>query len=812
MPLTGKKEFRYLNKPVTRLDAVEKVTGRAKYAADVEFPRMLQGGCLRSGRAHAAIRSIDVSRARALPGVHAVLTAADIPTPQSWADYPYLARERVRYVGEVVAIVAAETREGVREALAAVEVEYEDLEGVFTIDEALAENAPQVREKGVGLENGVPAAGTRGNIFLDSYYPIRKGEVEQGFSEADVIVERTYQTPFVEHSYIETESVVAAEDPFDGVMTVHASAQNPFFTRRYLADALGAPMNQCRVVQRMLGGSFGGKEELLGLTAGRSALLARATGRPVKMVMTREESFLESSKRHPFRLSYRIGVKKDGTITAWEGTQIANAGAYNNQTQFMNCRAAIHSAGVYNIPHVKTDTYGVFTNNIHGGAFRGYSSPQLIFGQEQFLTEVAQEIGMDPVAFRRKNILRRGDRTATGQTLVEETITEEILDFMVETTDYYRKRAAFEETHQSETKRRGIALVTCMRGCGYGAETPDASAALCTANEDGTILINSGLAENGQGLKTAYAQIAAEGIGCTPDRIAFSGVDTHAIPDSGMTVASRGTVMGAQSMRRAAIDLGAMLRETAAGMLGVAPEDVDIRDNEYVIACREPGMVRVLRREASVEPVAVDADGRFLGGNGTVCSIHDTVRLADVCNTRLWTGKSLAAFCWSEPRDLGLDHHTGQGDAFPTYSYGCVVAEVEVDMETGYVDVLKVSAAHDVGTCINPDTAKGQVYGGIAMGQGFGVTEEVPVPRGRPGSLNFDTYIFPTAMDVPEMEVYLFECEDREGTYGAKSLGEPATEAVGAAIAGAVSHAIGRPVRELPCDLERVLLGRPLTK
>lgn len=812
MPLMGGKNYRFLNKPVTRLDAVDKVTGRAVYAADVEFPGMLQAGCLRSGRSHAAIKSIDVSKARALEGVRAVLTAEDVTKAQSWADYPYLAKDRVRYVGEVVAIVAADTKEAVQDALAAIEVDYEDLDGVYTIEDALKEDAPQIREKGVGLKDGVPAAGTKGNIFLDSYFPIRKGNVEEGFAQADVIVERTYKTPFVEHSYIETESVVVTEDPIDGVMTAHASAQNPFFTRRYLADALQAPMNKTRVVQRMLGGSFGGKEELLGLTVGRAAMLARATGRPVKMVMTREESFMESSKRHPFNLTYKIGVKNDGTITAWEGLQIDNSGAYNNQTQFMNCRAAIHSAGVYNIPHVKTDTYGVFTNNIHGGAFRGYSSPQLIFGQEQFMTEVAQEIGMDPVEFRRKNILRQGDLTATGQKLVEETITGEILDHMVEVTGYYDKRTEYEKSHSSREKRRGIALVTCMRGCGYGAETPDAGAALCTANEDGTILINSGLAENGQGLKTAYAQIAAEGIGCTPDRINFIGVDTHAIPDSGMTVASRGTVMGAQSMRKAAIELGNMLRETAAQMLGVSPEEVDIEDNVYVIKCKEPDKVRILRGAASLDLVPVDRDGQFMNGEGKACSIHDTVSLADVCNTRLWTGKSLAAFNWSEPKALGLDHHTGQGEAFPTYSYGCVVAEVEVDMETGYVDVLKVTSGHDVGTCINRDTAEGQVYGGIAMGQGFGVTEEVPVQQGLPDSMNFDSYIFPTAMDVPEMDVHLFECDDPEGTYGAKSLGEPATEAVGAAIAGAVSHAIGRPVRELPCDLERVLLGRPLSK
>lgn len=810
MSLMGKKDFRFLNKRVTRLDAVDKVTGRAMYAADIEFPGMLYSGCLRSPYAHAKIISMDKSKARGLKGVHAVLSAEDVKKPTSWADYPYLCEGVVRYVGETVAIVAAETPELVQDALGAIEVEYEELEGVYTIEEALAKDVVQVRSKGIGLKDGVPNADVKGNIFAESYYPIRKGDMEKGFAEADVVIEREYKTNFVEHGYIETESCVVTEDPVDGVVTAHASAQNPFFTRRYLADATCQPFNKCRVVQRMLGGSFGGKEELVGMIVGRAALLAMATSRPVKMVMTREESFLESPKRHPFFFRYKAGLTKDGKIVAWEGTQIDNSGAYNNQTQFMNCRAAIHSAGVYNIANVKTDTYGVYTNNIHSGAMRGYSSPQIIFAQEQFLDEIAQELGMDSVELRRKNILQKGDLTATSQELVEETITLEMIDHMVKATDYYAKKEAYAKTHGSAIKRKGIALVSCMRGCGYGAETPDAGAALCTALEDGSILINSGLAENGQGLKTAYAQIAAEGIGCTPDNINFVGVDTHSIPDSGMTVASRGTVMGAQSMRKASIELGAMLKETAASMLGVDAEYVDIKDNVYHIVCKETDQVRVVRTAASLETVTVDKDGNFINEQGKQCSINDRVSLGDVCNTRLWTGKSLAAFNWSEPRDLGLDHHTGQGDAFPTYSYGVIVAEVEVDMETGFVDVLRVTAGHDVGTAVNPDTVEGQIYGGIAMGQGFGVTEEVDVHQGQVGSKNFDSYIFPTSMDVPEMEAIIFECEDKEGTYGAKSLGEPATEAVGAAVAAAIANAKGEPVREIPSNLERTLLGRTL--
>lgn len=778
MPLMGSKSFKVLNRAVPRVDAVDKVTGRAQYAADLKFPNMLVGGCLRSGLSHANIVKIDTSKAKAITGVKAVLTAADIPKPQSWADYMYIA-DKVRYVGDVVAIVAAEDKETLDEALKAIEVEYEELEGVYTIDDALKPDAIQVREKGVGLVDGIPTPGTKGNVFLESYYPIRKGNVEEAFKQCDVIIEREYRTQFVEHSYIEPEACVAVSNPVDGTMTVYSSSQNPFFGRRYIADALQIPMNKARLVQQTLGGSFGGKEELVGLTVGRAALLAKATGRPVKMVVSREESFLESSKRHPFRFRYKIGATKDGRILALEGQLIDNSGAYNNQTQYMNCRAAIHSAGVYNIPNVKTDTFGVFTNNVHGGAFRGYSSPQVIFAQESLIEELAEALNMDVIELRRKNLLKQYDLTATGQKLVQPTLIREIMEYMLEKTDFVAKREEYRK--QTGPKRRGIGFVTCYRGCGLGAESPDASGAQVTALEDGTIIINSGTAENGQGLKTAYTQIAAEALGVRVEDIHHIGVDTHAIADSGMTVASRGTVMGAQSMRKAALKLRKLLEETAAEMLNLSPLDEVVIEDGMCFAKSDP---------------------------------NTKIPLSAVCATRLWSGKQLSVYEWFEPKPLHFDHHTGQGDVFPTYSYGCVVAEVEVDLETGYVDVLKVSSGHDCGTVINPALAKGQIYGGIAMGMGFALTEEVEVDKGKVGTVNFDSYIFPTAMDVPEMEPVLFECDDPEGTYGAKSLGEPATEAVGAAIASAVNSVLkeakGERLRRLPFDLERVLLGKSL--
>ncbi len=766
MPLVGEKQFNVINQSKPRLDGVEKVTGKARYAADIYMEGMLYAGVLRSNYASAKVTHIDVEKAKKIEGVEAVVTYKDMPKTVSWASYRYLT-DHIRYQGDCVAMVAARSKALVEEALSAIEVTYEEMPGVYTIDEALEEGAPLVHSEHAR------------NIFEASRFHIRKGNISTGFEQADVVVEQEYRTQFIEHSYIEPEAVVAYINPNDGVMTVHASAQNPFFTRRYIADVLGVPMNKVRLIQEVIGGTFGGKEEGVGLMTGRAAYLAHITKKPVKFVFSREDSFLESSKRHPFRLRYKVGATKDGRITAFEGEQVDNAGAYNNQTQFMNWRANVHSTGPYEITNVSTDTFGVFTNNIHGGAMRGYSSPSLIFGQEQLMDELAEALGMDEIELRKKNCLKNGSFTATGVP-VEHVILEEILDYTVEQTDYKAKHMAYKK-QISSTKRKGIGLAICYRGSGLGAESPDASGCMMIINEDGSVTINSGLAENGQGLKTAYAQIAAESLGVKFENIQFYGTDTHSIPDCGMTVASRGTVMGAQSVKKTGIKLKQIMLQNALELQvfqqeGLAIQDIDLVDNQF-----------------------------FIKANPKV-----KVEFAQVANSCLWTGKQMSAFEWFTPDGLHQDHHTGQGTAFPTFAYGCVVAEVEVDMRTGYVELQKVTASHDVGTAINPALIKGQLYGGIVMGQGYGIMEDVAPSKGKVKNRNFDSYIIPTAMDAPEMKLNLFECDDPAGTYGAKSIGEPATEAIGGAIANAVYNATGRRVRENPCDLETVLLGKKL--
>lgn len=766
-------QFHVIHESKPRIDGVEKVTGKARYAADLYLDGMLYAGVLRSPYTSAKVTKIDTSKAKAIEGVEAVVTFQDLRKTKSWAGYMYLTGH-IRYAGDCVAMVAAQSKSLVEDALEAIEVEYEELPGVYTIDDALKEGAPLVHEE------------YPGNVFQDSVYHIRKGDVQKGFEEADVILEREYRTQYIEHSYIEPEAVVAYPDPNNGIMTVYASAQNPFFTRRYVSDILGIPMNKVRMIQAVLGGTFGGKEEGIGLVTGRAAYLANLTQKPVKFVFTREDSFLESSKRHPFRLRYKIGAKKDGKIVAFEGEQVDNCGAYNNQTQFMNWRANVHSSGPYEIENIKTDTYGVFTNNIHSGAMRGYSSPSLIFGQEQLIEELAGELGMSEIELRRINCLKDGSITATGVP-VDCVILQQIMDETVEKTDYVRKHEQYKQQGETE-KKKGIGLAICYRGCGLGAESPDASGCMMIANEDGSVSINSGLAENGQGLKTAYAQIAAEALGVRYEDIQFPQLDSQAIADSGMTVASRGTVMGAQSVRKAGEKLKKIMIKNALELKAFPLENTELTYDEL-----------------TEEDVELENSVFFLKKHPEI-----QAEFSAVTNSCIWTGKQLAAYEWFIPEDLPQDHATGQGKAFPTFAYGCVVAEVEVDMRTGYVDLKKVTASHDVGVAINPALIKGQIYGGIVMGQGYGIMEDVAPSGGKVKNRNFDSYILPTAMDAPEMDVNIFESGDPTGTYGAKSIGEPATEAVAAAIANAVYNATGKRVRENPCDLETVLLGKKL--
>ncbi len=742
---------------IHRIDAVEKVTGQTKFAADLHLPGQLTGRVLRCHQTHARIRSIDTSKACKVPGVVSIMLAGDLPAHTSWSTYPILSGEHVRYQGDAVALIAAESEQAAESALAKIKVEYEQLPSVLSIEEALQENAPVLHE------------GRTDNRVANSHWPVRQGNVAAGFAQSEVILEREYRTSHIEHAYIEPEAVLVTTD-WDDSLIVFGSTQNPFNTRRAVAAAAGYPLSKVRVVQQAVGGSFGGKEESMGLLAGRAAILCLQTGRPVKMLYSREESIIESSKRHPFRLRYKVGAKRDGRIMALQAELVDEGGAYNFQAQFMNWRASVHAAGAYRIPNVKVDVYAVHTNRIFGGAMRGYSSPQIIFAQESLMDELAAELGMEPLALRQVNFLHENDTTITGQVLTAAVNAEKVTLRALELADYVRKRAEYQEQSSEASVERGIGFATSFRGCGLGAEAPDATGAIVSVQSDGSIIVRSSLTDMGQGLQTAHALLAAKELGVSPERIVCKSVDTTAVPEGGMTVASRGTFAGGKPLILAAGQIRETLFRVASRRLDCSPAELAAED-DWIFVIGKP------ERKLSFDEVVA---------------------------TAFWSGYPLSASGWFQPDPVEWDHAAGQGEAFPSYSYGCVVADVEVNKITGMATVRNLVSVHDVGQVIHLGAAAGQVYGGIAMGMGMALMEEVTFRQGLVSNPNFDKYLVPTAMDIPEVVCEFIESKDNSGAAGAKSLGEAALEAVAAAVANALAAA-GFRSRVLPVLSESLL-------
>lgn len=741
-----------------RIDAIEKLTGQTRFAADLRLPGQLIGKVLRCQQAHALIRSVDLSEALQVSGVAAIVLADDLPAETAWSTYPFLAKDRVRYQGDAVALVAAETEKSALEAMNKIKVCYEPLPAVLSIEEALAEDAILVHED------------RKDNIVPNSLWPVRKGNVEKGFAESDLILEREYRTSHVEHAYIEPEAVLVTTD-WDDSLIVYGSTQNPFNTRQAVAKAVGFPLNKVRIVQQAVGGSFGGKEESMGLIAGRAAILCLLTGRPLKMVYGREESIIESAKRHPFRFRYKVGAKRDGRIMALQAELIDEGGAYNFQAQFMNWRACVHAAGVYRIPHVQVDVYAVHTNRIFGGAMRGYSSPQIIFAQESLMDELAGVLGMEPLDLRRANFLREKDATITGQVLDEPVNALSVTLRALELAGYHEKQAQYAKQSSDAPFVRGIGFATCFRGCGLGAEAPDATGAVVTVQEDGSIIVRSSLTDMGQGLQTAHACLVAEELGVSSARILSGTVDTGIVPEGGMTVASRGTFSGGKPVLMAAAQIKKTLLGLAAQRLHCLPQELHAEAD------------RIFVRAEPTRSIAFD----------------------EVVSAAFWQGYPLSVTGWFQPEPLAWDRSTGQGKAFPSYSYACVVAEVEVDKVTGQAKVLKIVSVHDVGHVVHQGAAEGQVLGGMAMGLGMALMEELVFAGGLIKNANLDQYLIPTAMDMPECVVEFLESDHNSGAGQAKSLGEAALEAVPAAVANALAAA-GHRIRMLPALSEKIIL------
>jgi CO/xanthine dehydrogenase Mo-binding subunit len=757
-------KHKIIGKPERRVDSWGKVTGRAKFADDYNVGHQLIGKVLRSKHPHARIVRIDTSKAKALSGVQAVLTAVDIPGSKVFGivekNQAILAEDRVRYLGDGVALVAATSKEIAEQALSLIDVEYEPIPVVSDPEEALKPGSPIIH----------------GNKNEFVHHKVRKGDIARGFAEADFILERKFKTQFIEHSYIEPEAVLAEPDEQGGVK-ITGSIQNLFSSRRSVAAALNLPLNKVEIVQATLGGSFGGKDEAMTSMCCRAALLALKAGKPIKMVNTREESMLESYKRHPYILYYKWGAKKDGSITAMEARIIADGGAYASMSQFVTWRSVVQATGPYYCDNVKTDVYAVYTNNNYTGAMRGFGSPQVNFAIESMMDELAEKVGVNPLEIRMKNGFEVGAVTATGQKLVHVVSLKEVLTKAAEAIDFRKKWKKHRQVKDVE-KKLGVGLACSYRGVSLGAEGADAAETTVSVQTDGSVIVSSGVTDMGQGAQTQMSQIAAEVLGISMDRIQFLNTNTSRVADSGPTVASRGTIMGGSAAKSAAENVRKTLLEVGSAMTSVAASQLDLLDNYLVNATNR-------QRLASFAELATECFNQ---------------------------GKPLIGLGWHKSPKTSWDEEHGQGEAYFTFVYGANAAEVEVDTETGKVDVIDFASVHDVGKAINRAMVIGQMCGGVAMGLGYSLLEEFDFEGSIPKQLNFDEYLIPTSMDVPRVKTIIVENEDATGPFGAKSVGEPTNEIAAPAIVNAIFNATGKRIYEIPANLERVLLGHKLVR
>ncbi len=740
---------------IPRPDAVDKVRGEARYADDLAFPGMLHAAVVRSPHPHARLAGIDADKASPFPGVVAVLTAADVPGENIVHvivdDQPALAKDVVRYVGEPVALVIAETRHEAQTAAAVLHVDYEVLPFVADPLAALDPGAPQV---------AVPSASEGGNLF--SRMVLDKGDVERAFADAAAVVEGVYETGYQEHAYLEPQGTIAVPEEF-GSVCIYGSMQCPFYVQNAVAKVLGLPLAKVRVVATATGGAFGGKEDVPSLIASLAALGARATRRPVKLVLGRAEDVLTTSKRHPSIVRYRTAGNADGTIAAIDVDIVLNAGAYQTLSSAVLWRSLMTAAGPYRVPNVRVVARSVATNTVPNGAFRGFGSPQVIFPHESQMDLLAERLGIDRVEIRRRNVLHAGDRTSTDHLVNESVGAAATLERAAELADWTQRVERIErENRVSGETRRGLGVACVLYGVGLGGKAPflDKAGATMKLEPDGSVAVAIGTVEMGQGLTAAVLQVAAEGLGVPIETIHLAPVDTSRVPDSGPTVASRGTMMSALAVLDAARKMRVRIERVAKA------HKVPKRE----IAARLPEIAR-----------------------------------------RFWTENlDPAVEGWASTEPVSWDPATGLGDAYPVYAFATHIAEVEVDVRTGETRVLDFVAVHDSGRILNRALAAGQVEGGVAQGIGFALMESIDVKDGRLVANGLTTYRLPTIRDVPPQPVVDF-VEDLfpAGPFGMKGIGEVPLMAAHAAVARAVAHATERRLTKYPLDPPRVraLLG-----
>ncbi len=746
-------DHKIVGKSTQRLDAVAKVTGRAMYTDDFFERDMLVGKVLRSPHAHARVLRIDAAKAKALPGVVAVLTPADLPKIKfATAGHPWsldpghrdvedrlILTEKARFVGDAIAAVVAEDLLIAEKALHLIEVEYEVLPHVLTAEDAMQEGAPLLHEN------------RPGNIV--SSFGVQFGDVEAEFQAADLVFEGDYETSIVQHCHIESMSAYAFVDS-DGRVVVNSSTQIPHIVRRIVAQALGLSWGRVKVIKPYIGGGFGNKQDVV-VEPLAAAMSLAAGGRPVRYCMTREEVFIDTRTRHGMKLHLKTALTQDGTLKGIHMQVLSNTGAYASHGHSIAMSAGGKFRPLYDFRAIKYEPKTVYTNLPVAGAMRGYGTPQIFFALESHLDDIARKLELDPIELRRKNLIKLGHQDPLTKNVVRSFGIPECIEKGKELIHWEEKKQA----HKGQTGhlRRGLGMALFAYASGTHPVALELAGARIVMNQDGSVTLQVGATEIGQGSDTVFAQITAETLGLPVDMVhVVTTQDTDITPFDSGAYASRQTFVTGIAVRKAALEVRQKVLEVATRRTGLAVAEMDIRDRMIV--------------ETSL--------GR------TVCSLEDVAM--DSYYDRL-----LAAPITSD---------TSANVRINAMSYGATFVEVEVDTQTGRVEVTELWNIHDSGTIINPKLAEGQVHGGVSMSLGAALLEQMlfdPL-TGKPLNPNLLDYKLPTVLDTPKINAAFVETFDAAGTFGSKSLGECPTISPAPAVRNAVLDATGVAFHKIP--------------
>ena len=745
-------QFSVVGKQVVRIDAIDKITGGAKYAPDLNIRGMLYGALLRSPHPHAKVVGIDATKAKSLPGLRALVTIEELPRV---VGYWFLLRSEkkekdmflrdnvVRFIGDPVLAVAAEDEETALRAVSMIEVTYEPLSSVFDPYEALNRSDVRIHEKG--------------NIAF--HVTKQFGNMAQGFREAEVVIENRFVTSKQKHASLEPIGTCIADYDGAGKLTVHTSTQLPNWSQIYLARALGLPNSRVRIIKPYTGGAFGGRCGLIHGLEVMCSFLSRKAGKPVHMSFSRSEDFIGTETRHPMTIDIKTGITKAGMLTANSIKILANVGAYSTHTIGVLADCLSTGVGLYRCPNVYFDATAVYTNQSLTGAFRGYGNPQLNFAQESQMDIIARDLDIDPVELRLKNYRGLGE---IDPIFVDEIRSDGLKECLSKASEAFAWKDRKRKRQAEGVKKRGVGMAIMLHGTGAAGALPDPASATVMISSDGSVQLVTAASDEGQGNRTALAQIAAEELGVEFEQISVSMPDTDVTPLDGGTHGSRQTYAGGLAVKKAAADAKRKLLAFATRQLGTSEDNLGIKDG-IIFNITDPS---------------------------TRLKISDLMRKIQIGDMSICQ------------QIIGVS--SGVAPAMPGY-YGATFVEVEVDTETGEVCVVKVVGAFDVGKAINPANIEGQITGGAVMGIGWTLTEELLLREGKILNDSFRDYRILRACDVGELIPIIVESHEPTGPFGAKGVGEGTMVGVAPAIANAIYDAIGVRMKELCITPEKIL-------